>query len=193
MQFNTALGFFLCGSGSALLMSGRMVTNRTVARWWRCLSWAVDLLRIRLRQEPRDRSVLRQVWHPDCDILSGANVTADLNLLRLHRRGAGYLQGRAVQGAVDRDGAVDLYRGDDHLCGDDWLPLRYRNCLRMGQLHPHGDAHCADIFYPQPGLLVWTWQQALRDDFSFIRWLPASSAITLMAMIAITSSLSLDR
>jgi hypothetical protein len=149
MQFNTAVGFFLCGSGSALLMSGRIATSR-IAPWLggRCSSRAVDLLRIRLRQEFRDRSVLYQVWNTDCDILCGANVAADRNLLCLHRRGASYIQCRSVHGAVDRYGTVNLYRGHDHLCCYVWLPFRYRNCFRLGQLHPHGDAYRADIFYP---------------------------------------------
>ena len=40
-------------------------------------------------------------------------------------------------------------------------------------------------------LLAWAWGVAQRSNFNFLRWLPVSGSVTLMAMIAFVSSVSL--
>ena len=41
------------------------------------------------------------------------------------------------------------------------------------------------------GLLVLAWQLALRANFNFLRWLPVTGSLTLMAMIAFVSAVNL--
>jgi PAS domain S-box-containing protein len=41
------------------------------------------------------------------------------------------------------------------------------------------------------GLLIWSWQTARREHFNFLRWLPVAGSVTLMAMIAFVSAVSL--
>ena len=41
------------------------------------------------------------------------------------------------------------------------------------------------------GLLIWSGQTALRQNFNFFRWLPVTGSVTLMAMIAFVSAVSL--
>jgi PAS domain S-box-containing protein len=41
------------------------------------------------------------------------------------------------------------------------------------------------------GLLVWSWQQARRENFNFLRWLPVTGSVTLMVMIAFVSAVNM--
>jgi CHASE3 domain sensor protein len=41
------------------------------------------------------------------------------------------------------------------------------------------------------GLLVLSWQTALRENFNFLRWLPVTTAVTLMAMVAFVSAVNM--
>jgi PAS domain S-box-containing protein len=41
------------------------------------------------------------------------------------------------------------------------------------------------------GLLVWSWQAALAENFNFLRWLPVTGSVTLMAMIAFVSAVNM--
>jgi CHASE3 domain sensor protein len=40
------------------------------------------------------------------------------------------------------------------------------------------------------GLLIWSCQAARRENFNFLRWLPVTGAVTLMAMIAFVSTVN---
>jgi CHASE3 domain sensor protein len=42
------------------------------------------------------------------------------------------------------------------------------------------------------GLLVWSWQAALAENFNFLRWLPVTGAVTLMAMIGFVSAVNME-
>jgi len=38
------------------------------------------------------------------------------------------------------------------------------------------------------GLLVWSWDSAIRENFNFVRWLPVTGSVALMIMIAFVSA-----
>jgi CHASE3 domain sensor protein len=41
------------------------------------------------------------------------------------------------------------------------------------------------------GLLVWSWQAARAENINFLRWLPVTGSVTLMAMIAFVSAVNM--
>jgi CHASE3 domain sensor protein len=41
------------------------------------------------------------------------------------------------------------------------------------------------------GLLVWAWAAAREEDFNFLRWLPVTGSVTLMAMVAFVSAVNM--
>jgi PAS domain S-box-containing protein len=41
------------------------------------------------------------------------------------------------------------------------------------------------------GLLMWAWQTARQENFNFLRWLPITASVTLMAMVAFVSAVNM--
>ena len=42
------------------------------------------------------------------------------------------------------------------------------------------------------GLLVWSWDSAIKENFNFVRWLPVTGSVTLMLMIAFISAVNMS-
>ena len=42
------------------------------------------------------------------------------------------------------------------------------------------------------GLLIWSWNLAVRESFNFLRWLPVTGSVTLMIMIAFVSAANMS-
>jgi PAS domain S-box-containing protein len=42
------------------------------------------------------------------------------------------------------------------------------------------------------GLLVWSWNRAVQENFNFLRWLPVTGSVTLMIMIAFISATNMS-
>jgi signal transduction histidine kinase/DNA-binding response OmpR family regulator len=189
MQYNTALGFVLCGSGSALLMSGRS----RIASWLGGGAASLGLLtffeyvsgkNFGIDQFFVRSGVLTATFSPGrmspltaiCFIFIGTALAIS-NAGRSKGRWTAMGLFTCIAATITCVAMIGYLFGIEIASG-------WGNYTRMAM-------HTAPTFFIlSAGLLVWTWQQALRNDFSFIRWLPASSAVTLMAMIAITSSLS---
>ena len=189
MQFNTALGFVLCGSGSALLMSGRS----RIASWLGGGAASLGLLtffeyvfgkNFGIDQFFVRSGILTATFSPGrmspltaiCFIFIGTALAIS-NAGRSKGRWTAMGLFTCIAATITCVAMIGYLFGIEIASG-------WGNYTRMAM-------HTAPTFFIlSAGLLVWTWQQALRNDFSFIRWLPASSAVTLMAMIAITSSLS---
>ena len=192
MQFNTALGFLLCGSGLALLMSGRIATSR-IAPWFGGGAAFIGLLtffeyvcgkNFGIDQFFVKSGILTATYSPGrmspltaiCFVFIGAALAIS-NVGRSEARWTAMGLFTCIAATITCVAMFGYLFGIEIASG-------WGNYTRMAM-------HTAPTFFIlSAGLLVWTWQQALRDDFSFIRWLPVSSAVTLMAMIAITSSLS---
>jgi CHASE3 domain sensor protein len=192
MQFNTALGFFLCGAGSALLMSGRISPSR-IAPW---LGGGAALLGLLTFFE----YVCGKSFGIDQFFIKSGILTATFSAGRMSPLTAicfVFIGAALAISNVGRSTArwtamglltciaatITCVAMFGYLFGIE-IASGWGNYTRMAM-------HTAPTFFIlSAGLLVWTWQQALHDDFSFVRWLPVSSAVTLMAMIAITSSLS---
>ena len=194
MQFNTALGFLLCGSGSALLMSGRSrIAPSQIARW---LGGGAALLGLLTFLE----YVSGKDFRIDQFFLTSNILTATSSAGRMSPLSAICFSLIGAALAISNPGRSKAR----------WTAMGLFTCIAatitcvamFGYVFGVETAvgwgsytrmamHTAPTFFIlSAGLLVWTCQQAQRDDFSFIRWLPVSSAVTLMAMIAITSSLS---
>ncbi len=189
MQFNTALGFFLCGSGSALLMSDRS----RIAPWLGGGGAFVGLLTFSEYVSGKDfgidqffvkSGILTATFSAGrmspltaiCFVFIGAALAIS-NVGRSKARWTAMGLVTCIAATITCVAMFGYVFGIEIASG-------WGNYTRMAM-------HTAPTFFIlSAGLLVWTWQQALRDDFSFIRWLPVSAAVTLMAMIAITSSLS---
>ena len=189
MQFNTAVGFVLCGLGSALLMSGRS----RIAPWPGVGAAFLGLLtffeyvfgkNLGIDQFFVKSGILTATFSPGrmspltaiCFIFIGAALAIS-NAGRPRARWTAMGLFTCIAATITCVAMIGYLFGIEIASG-------WGNYTRMAM-------HTAPTFFVlSAGLLVWTWQQALRDDFSFIRWLPTSSAVTLMAMIAITSSLS---
>src|SRR5271166_4122033 len=192
MQFNTALGFVLCGSGAALLMSGRIAPSR-IAPWLGGGAAFLGLLtffeyvsgnNFGIDQFFVKSGILTATFSPGrmspltamCFVFIGTALAIS-NLGRSKARWTAMGLLTCIAATITCVAMFGYLFGIEIASG-------WGNYTRMAM-------HTAPTFFIlSAGLLVWTWQQALRDDFSFIRWLPVSAAVTLMAMIAITSSLS---
>jgi signal transduction histidine kinase/CheY-like chemotaxis protein len=189
MQFNTALGFFLCGSGSAMLMSDRS----RIAPWLGGGAAFLGLLTFFEYVSGKDlgidqffvkSGILTATYSPgrmspltaSCFAFIGtALAISNIGRSRARWTAMGLLT--CIAATITCVAMFGYVFGIEIASG-------WGNYTRMAM-------HTAPTFFIlSAGLLVWTWQQALRDDFSFIRWLPVSAAVTLMAMIAVTSSLS---
>jgi signal transduction histidine kinase/CheY-like chemotaxis protein len=189
MQFNTALGFVLCGSGSALLMS----TRSQIAPWFGGTAAFLGLLtffeyvsgtNFGIDQFFVKSSILTATSSPGrmspltaiCFIFIGAALAiSDLGRSKMRSTAMGLFT--CIAATITCVAMFGYVFGIETASG-------WGSYTRMAM-------HTAPTFFIlSAGLLVWTWQQTLRDDFSFLHWLPVSAAITLMAMIAMTSSVT---
>ena len=189
MQFNTALGFVLCGTGFLLLMtrkavfvpwlgvSAALLGILTLAEYTYGSDLGIDQFFIKAyvvapSALPGRMSPLTATCFT---LIGGALVLSGLNRSRARLTLAGLFA--CIAGTITLVAVAGYAFGLEtaHGWGTD---------MRMAM-------HTAPTFFIlSAGVLVWAWQQALKKGFSFLRWLPVTASVTLLSMIAIIASAS---
>ena len=192
MQFNTALGFVFCGAGFLLLMTRRAAFTPwlgggaaflgilTLIQYISGKDFGIDQFFIKAyvvtaTSSPGRMSPLTAICF--C-LIGGALILSGLGRSRARLTVMGLFT--CIASTITLVAVSGYAFGLETAYG-------WGTYMRMAM-------HTAPTFFLlSAGMLVWAWQQALKEGFSFLRLLPVTASVTLLTMITIISSVSFEQ